>query len=76
MLLCIPMPNGQSQIWGEILVLKLESAGLKKVDINEHTTSLLYGARLCIIQYLKYNAVHTSTYKYILVCTDMYTTLP
>jgi hypothetical protein len=28
----------------EILVLKLESAGLKKVDIKAHTTSRLYGA--------------------------------
>jgi hypothetical protein len=43
------MPNGQSQIWGEILVLKLEPAGLKKVNIKAHTTSQLYGARLCII---------------------------
>ncbi len=70
------MPNGQSQIGGEILVLKLESAGLKKVDIKEHTTSRFYGARLCIIQYVKYNTVHTSTYTYILVHTGMYTTLP
>jgi hypothetical protein len=69
------MPNGQSQIWGEILVLKLESARLKKVNIKEHTTSRLYGARLCIIQYVKYNTVHTSMYKYILVCTSTYKTL-
>jgi hypothetical protein len=33
------MPDGQSQIWGEILVLKLEYAGLEKVKIKEHTTS-------------------------------------
>ena len=66
------MPNGQSQVRGEILVLRLESAGLKKVDIKELTTSLLYVARLCIIQYVKYNTVHISMYKYILVCTGMY----
>ncbi len=70
------MPNGQSKVWGEILALKLESAGPKKLDIKAHTTSRLYGARLCIIQYVKYNTIHTSTYKYILVCTGMYTTLP
>jgi hypothetical protein len=70
------MPNGQIQIWGEILVLKLEYAGLKKVNINEHTTSQLYGARLCIMQYVKYYTVHTGMYKYILVCPGMYTTLP
>ena len=66
------MPNGQSQVRGEILVLKLESAGLKKVDIKAHTTSRLYGASLCIIQYVKYNTVHTCTYQYILVQTSMY----
>ncbi len=66
------MPNGQSQVRGEILVLKLESAGLKKVDIKAHTTSRLYGASLCIIQYAKYNTVHTITYQYIQVQTSMY----
>jgi hypothetical protein len=70
------MPNEQSQIWGEILVLKLEYAGLKKVNITAHTTSRLYDARLCIMQYVKYYTVHTSMYKYILVCTGKYTTLP
>jgi hypothetical protein len=65
------MPNRQSQIWGEILVLKPESAGVKKVGIKALTTSRLYGARLCIIQYVKYNSVHTSTYQYILVCTQL-----
>jgi hypothetical protein len=61
------MPNVQSQVRGEILVLKLESAGLKKVDIKANTTSRLYGASLCIIKYAKYNpahqyvSVHTST---------------
>ncbi len=44
------MTNGQSQIWSQILDLKLESAGLNKVNIKEHTTSRLYGFRLCIIQ--------------------------
>ncbi len=68
------MPNGKSQVrpGGEVLVLKLESAGLKKVDIKAHTTSRLYGASLCIIQYVKYNTVHTSTYQYIRVHTSMY----
>ncbi len=66
------MPNGQSQLRGEILVSKLDSAGLKKVDIKAHTTSRLYVASLCIIQYVKYNTVHTSTYQYIRVHTSMY----
>jgi hypothetical protein len=35
------MTNGQSQVRGVILVWKLESAGLKKVDIKAHTTSRL-----------------------------------
>ena len=67
------MPKGQSQVRGEILVLKLESAGLKEVDIKAHTTSRLYGASLCIMQNVKYNTdtVHTSTYWYVLVCTGM-----
>jgi hypothetical protein len=72
----LTMPNGQSQVRGEILVLKLESAGLKKVDIKEHTPSRLYGASLCIIQYVKYIPVRTSTYKYkllVVVCTGLYT---
>ena len=68
------MPKGQSHVRGEIVVLKFESAGLKEVDIKAHTTSRLYGASLCIMQYVKYNTdmVHTSTYWYILVCTGMY----
>jgi hypothetical protein len=35
------MPNGQCQVRSVILVWKLESAGLKKVDIKAHTTSRL-----------------------------------
>jgi hypothetical protein len=66
------MPNGQSQVRGEILALKLESAGLKKVDIKAHTTSRLYRASLCIMQYVKYDTVHTSTYQYIQVQTSMH----
>ena len=66
------MCKGQSKVRGEILVLKLESAGLKEVDINAHTTSRLYGGSLCIMQYVKYNRVHTSTYWHILVCNGMY----
>ena len=57
------MPNEQSHVRGEILVLKLESAGLEKVDIKAHTTSRMCGASLCIIQYVKYNRVHTSMYQ-------------
>jgi hypothetical protein len=69
------MPNGQSQVRGDFLVLKLESAGLEKVDIKAHTTSRLYGASLCIIQYVTYNTVHTSTYRYIRVHTSMYSSI-
>ena len=47
------MCKGQSKVRGEILVLKLESAGLKEVDIKAHTTSRLYGASLCIMQHVK-----------------------
>ena len=67
------MPKGQSHVRGDILVLKLESAGLKEVDIKANTTSQLYGASLCIMQYVMYNTdmVHTSTYWYILVCAGM-----
>ena len=61
----------ESHVRGESLVLQLESAGLKKVDIKAHTTSRLYGASLCIQQYVKYKTVHSSTYKYVLVCTSM-----
>ncbi len=35
------MPNRQSQFRGVILVLKVESAGFKKVDIKAHTASRL-----------------------------------
>ena len=68
------MPKGQSesQIRGEILVLKLESAGLKKVDIKAHTTSRVYGAPCNMSSIIQYILVHTSTYQYILVCTSMY----
>ena len=68
------MPKGQSHVRGDILVLKLESAGLKEVDIKAHTTSRLSGASLCIMQYVKYNTdmVHTSTYWYILIHIGMY----
>jgi hypothetical protein len=69
------MPNGQIQIWSEIPVFRQEYAGLKKVNIKAHTTSRLYGARLCIIQYVKYNIqyipVCTSTYWYVQVCTQL-----
>ncbi len=61
------MPNGQSQVRGEILVLKLESAGLKKVDIKAHTTSRLYGASLCTIQYIKYNT-HVTVMRNVVKC--------
>ncbi len=51
--------------------MKIESAGLKKVDIKAHTSRRLSGVSLCMIQYVRYKIEHTSTYKYILVhaCT-------
>jgi hypothetical protein len=63
------MPNGQSQVRSVILVWKLESAGLKKVDIKAHTTTGQPIVRcqpvhhtICQVQY--------STYLYILVHTS------
>ncbi len=55
------IPNWQHQVWGEILVLKLESAGLEKVDIKAYTSRQLFGVILCIIQYVKYRIEYTIT---------------
>ena len=63
------MSRRQGHSWGWTLPLRLNSAGLEKVDVQAYTSSGLLRVGLYIAWNVKFNH---STYQYIPVHTGMY----